>query len=164
MGTGDIAMDKNRRQVLKAGSAVSLLTLVAAAGWLKPGEAHAEGWNKGAFETHSLDETMKALGGSAPVPSNDIVFFSTPDIAENGAVVPVGITSKVPQTESIAILIEKNPNMLAAVFDIPPETDASLSTRIKMAQTSNVYALVKANGKYFVTSKEIKVTLGGCGG
>jgi sulfur-oxidizing protein SoxY len=98
------------------------------------------------------------------VPSNDIAFFATPDIAENGAVVPVGITSKVPQTESIAILIEKNPNMLAAVFDIPPGTDASLSTRIKMGQTSSVYALVKANGKYYVTSKEIKVTLGGCGG
>ena len=158
-------MDTNRRQALKAGSALSLLTLVAAAGWLEPGEAAAaEPWNKGAFDTHSLDETMKALGGSAPVPSNDIAFFATPDIAENGAVVPVGITSKVPQTESIAILIEKNPNMLAAVFDIPPGTDATLSTRIKMGQTSSVYALVKANGRYYVTSKEIKVTLGGCGG
>ena len=158
-------MDTNRRQALKAGSALSLLTLVAAAGWLEPGEAGAaEPWNKGAFDTHSLDETMKALGGSTPVPSNYIAFFATPDIAENGAVVPVGITSKVPQTESIAILIEKNPNMLAAVFDIPPGTDASLSTRIKMGQTSSVYALVKANGRYYVTSKEIKVTLGGCGG
>src|SRR4051794_21868534 len=114
-------MDTNRRQVLKAGGALSLLTLVAAAGWLQPAvAAAAESWNKGAFDTHSLDETMKALGGSAPVPSNDVAFFATPDIAENGAVVPVGITSKVPQTESIAILIEKNPNMLAAVFDIPP--------------------------------------------
>jgi len=158
-------MNTNRRQALKATGAVSLLTLVAAAGWLEPGDAAAaEGWNKGAFETHSMDETMKALGGGAPVPSSDIAFFSTPDIAENGAVVPIGITSKVPQTESIAILIEKNPNMLAAVFDIPPGTDASLSTRIKMAQTSNVYALVRAGGKYYVTSKEIKVTLGGCGG
>jgi len=158
-------MNTNRRQALKATGAVSLLTLVAAAGWLEPGDAAAaEGWNKGAFETHSRDETMKALGGGAPVPSSDIAFFSTPDIAENGAVVPIGITSKVAQTESIAILIEKNPNMLAAVFDIPPGTDASLSTRIKMGQTSNVYALVKANGKYYVTSKEIKVTLGGCGG
>jgi sulfur-oxidizing protein SoxY len=158
-------MDTNRRHALKAGSALSLATLVAAAGWLTPAEAAAaDAWNKGAFETHSLDETMKALGGAAPLPSNDITFFSTPDIAENGAVVPVGITSKVPQTESIAILIEKNPNMLAAVFDIPPGTDPTLSTRIKMAQTSNVYALVKANGKYYATSKEIKVTLGGCGG
>jgi sulfur-oxidizing protein SoxY len=107
---------------------------------------------------------MKALGGGTPAASKDIVFFSTPDIAENGAVVPIGITSNVPKTESIAILIEKNPNMLAAVFDVPPGTEPTLSTRIKMQQTSNVYALVKADGKYHVASKEIKVTLGGCGG
>lgn len=157
-------MTTDRRRALKAGSAWTLLTLVAAAGWLKPGDAAAEAWNKGAFETHSMDETLKALGGSTPTSSKDIAFFSTPDIAENGAVVPIGIRSSVPKTESIAILIEKNPNMLAAVFDIPPGTDSSLSTRVKMGQTSNVYALVKADGKYYVTSKEIKVTLGGCGG
>jgi sulfur-oxidizing protein SoxY len=158
-------MDTNRRHALKAGSAMSLLTLVAAAGWPTPGAAAAtEDWNKAAFDTHSLDETMKAFGGGAPVPSSDVVFFSTPDIAENGAVVPIGITSKVPRTSSIAILIEKNPNTLAAVFDIPPGTDPSLSTRVKMAQTSNVFALVKAEGRYYVASKEIKVTLGGCGG
>ena len=157
-------MDEMRRQVIKAGGAWTVLALVAAAGWLKPGSAEAEAWNKAAFDTHSLDETMKALGGTSPVPSKDIVFFSTPDIAENGAVVPIGITSNVPKTESIAILIEKNPNMLSAVFEIPPGTDPSLSTRVKMGQTSNVYALVKADGKYHYTSKEIKVTLGGCGG
>ncbi|MFI4887919.1 MAG: thiosulfate oxidation carrier protein SoxY [Burkholderiales bacterium] len=157
-------MNTNRRQALQAGSAWTLVTLVAAAGWLKPDDAVAEGWNKAAFDTRSMEQTLKALGGGTPAPSKDIVFFSTPDIAENGAVVPIGITSNVPKTESIAILIEKNPNMLAAVFDIPPGTHPSLSTRIKMAQTSNVYALVKADGKYYVTSKEIKVTLGGCGG
>ena len=158
-------MDTNRRQALKGGGGLTLLALLAAAGWLKPGDAAAaENWNKGAFETKSMDETLKALGGSAPVQSKDIAFFSTPDIAENGAVVPIGITSSVPKTESIAILVEKNPNMLAAVFDIPQGTEPSLSTRIKMGQTSNVYALVKADGKYHVASKEIKVTLGGCGG
>jgi len=158
-------MDTNRRHALKAGGALSLATLIGAAGWAGPAAAAAgDPWNKSAFDTHSLDETLKALGGTGPLPSNDIAFFSTPDIAENGAVVPVGITSKIAQTEAIAILIEKNPNMLAAVFDIPAGTEPSLSTRIKMAQTSNVYALVKANGKYYVTSKEIKVTLGGCGG
>ena len=156
-------MDHDRREALRRGGAVSLLTLVAAAGWLPRGAA-AETWNKDAFATHSLDDTMKALGGSAPVPSKDIVFFSTPDIAENGAVVPIGITSNVPKTEAIAILVEKNPNMLSAVFDVPAGTEPSLSTRIKMGQTSNVYALVKADGKYFVAAKEIKVTLGGCGG
>lgn len=157
-------MNTQRRQVLKQGGGVTLLTLVAAAGWLAPREAAAQSWNKAAFETQSMDDTMKALGGGTPVPSKDIVFVSTPDIAENGAVVPIGVTSNVPKTESIAILVEKNPNMLAAVFDIPAGTDPALSTRIKMGQSSNVYALVKADGKYYVASKEIKVTLGGCGG
>jgi sulfur-oxidizing protein SoxY len=157
-------MNVKRRDVLKQGGGVTLLALVTAAGWLAPRDAAAQSWNKAAFETQTMDETMKALGGSAPVPSKDIQFVSTPDIAENGAVVPVGVTSAVPKTESIAILVEKNPNLLAAVFDIPAGTDPSLSTRIKMGQSSNVYALVKADGKYYVASKEIKVTLGGCGG
>ncbi|MEP7274780.1 MAG: thiosulfate oxidation carrier protein SoxY [Betaproteobacteria bacterium] len=157
-------MNRQRREVLKQGGGVTLLALVTAAGWLTPRDAVAQGWNTAAFETKSMDDTMKALGGGAPVPSKDIAFVSTPDIAENGAVVPVGVTSSLPKTESIAILVEKNPNMLAAVFDIPPGTDPALSTRIKMGQSSNVYALVKADGKYYVASKEIKVTLGGCGG
>ena len=143
---------------------MTLLGLLAGAGWLAPGEAAAQAWNKAAFEAKTMDEAVKAMGGAAPAQSKDIAFVSTPDIAENGAVVPVGVTSAIPKTESIAILIEKNPNMLAAVFDIPPGTEPSLSTRVKMGQTSNVYALVKADGKYYVTSKEIKVTLGGCGG
>jgi sulfur-oxidizing protein SoxY len=143
---------------------MTLLTLVAAAGWLKPGDALAADWNKAAFDTKTMDETMKALGGTAPAQSKDITFFSTPDIAENGAVVPVGVTSAIPKTESIAILVEKNPNMLTAMFDLPAGTEPSISTRVKMGQSSNVYALVKADGKYYVASKEIKVTLGGCGG
>jgi sulfur-oxidizing protein SoxY len=157
-------MNTKRRHVIKTGGGVTLLTLLAAAGWLRPELAWADDWNKAAFETKSMDDTMKALGGGSPAASKEITFFSTPDIAENGAVVPIGITSTVPKTESIAILVEKNPNMLAAVFDIPAGTESSLSTRIKMGQTSNVYALVKADGKYYVASKEIKVTLGGCGG
>ena len=157
-------MNLQRRKALRTGSGLTLLTLVAAAGWLRPEDALAADWNKAAFETNSMDATLKALGGSTPAQSKDIAFFQTPDIAENGAVVPIGITSNIPKTESIAILVEKNPNMLAAVFDVPAGTDPSLSTRIKMGQSSNVYALVKADGKYYVASKEIKVTLGGCGG
>ncbi len=157
-------MGTTRRDVLKSGGGATLLALLAAAGWLAPGSAHAQAWNKAAFDTKTLDETMKALGGGAPAQSKDIAFVATPDIAENGAVVPIGIASAIPKTESIAILIEKNPNMLAASFDIPPGTDPAISTRVKMAQTSNVHALVKADGKYYVATKEIKVTLGGCGG
>lgn len=157
-------MDLQRRKALRTGSGLTLLTLVAAAGWLRPEDALAADWNKAAFETNSMDATVKALGGGTPAQSKDIAFFQTPDIAENGAVVPIGVTSNIPKTESIAILVEKNPNMLAAVFDVPAGTDPSLSTRIKMGQSSNVYALVKADGKFYVASKEIKVTLGGCGG
>jgi sulfur-oxidizing protein SoxY len=157
-------MGTTRREWLKSGGGATLFTLLAAAGWLRPADALAEAWNRAAFEAKTMDETMKALGGGTPASGRDIAFVSTPDIAENGAVVPIGVASAIPKTEAIAILIEKNPNMLAAVFDIPAGTDPAISTRVKMAQTSNVYALVKADGKYYVASKEIKVTLGGCGG
>ena len=159
-------MDAGRRKALRKTGEVSLLTLLAAAGWLPAGVARADapGWNGKVFSTHSMDETLKALGATPPAQSAEVTFFSTPDIAENGAVVPIGVRSAVPKTESIAILIEKNPNMAAAVFDIPPGTEPALSTRVKMGQTSNVYALVKADGKYYTAAKEIKVTLGGCGG
>ena len=159
-------MDEMRRRLVQSGGGMTLLGLLVATGWLKPEQAlaQAQTWNKAAFDTHTLADTMKALGGGDPAQSKDIVFFQTPEIAENGAVVPIGVTSNIPKTESIAILIEKNPNLLAAVFDIPTGTEASISTRVKMAQSSNVYALVKADGKYYVAAKDIKVTLGGCGG
>lgn len=159
-------MNENRRKVVKGAGGATLLTLLAAAGWLKPGELLAADaparWV--AFEATTMDQAYKTIAGGAPAPSKDIVFFSTPDIAENGAVVPIGVTSNLPKTESIAILIEKNANMLAASFDIPQGTEPAVTTRVKMGQSSNVYALVKADGKYHVASKEIKVTLGGCGG
>ena len=157
-------MDAVRRKVVKTGGGATLLTLLAAAGWLKPGEALAADWNKAAFESKTLDDAYKSIAGGTPAPSKEIAFFQTPDIAENGAVVPIGGQSNLPKTESIAILVEKNPNLLAASFDIPQGTEPLVTTRVKMGQSSNVYALVKADGKYHVAFKEIKVTLGGCGG
>ena len=157
-------MDSLRRNVLKAGGAAALGWALAAPGALRAGAASAQAWNKAIFEAHGLDATLKAMGIGKPAASKDVNFVSTPDIAENGAVVPIGVTSAIPNTESIAILIEKNPNMIAAVFDIPPGTEPSITTRVKMGETSNVYALVKADGKYYAAMKEIKVTLGGCGG
>jgi sulfur-oxidizing protein SoxY len=157
-------MNRTRRRMLREGGGLTLAALLAAAGFVPRDAAAAQTWNKAAFDTRSMDETLKAIGGSPPAQSKDVTFLSTPDIAENGAVVPIGIASAVPKTEAIAILVEKNPNMLAAIFDIPPGTDPTISTRIKMGQTSNVYALVKADGRYYVASKEIKVTIGGCGG
>ena len=157
-------MNRGRRKALRSGGSATLLALLAAAGWLPPRAGRAQTWNKSAFDAPNLSEAMQALGGADPAQSRDIVFFQTPEIAENGAVVPVGISSNLSKTEAIAILVEKNPNMLAAVFDIPPGTEPAITTRVKMAQTSNIYALVKADGKYYFASKEVKVTLGGCGG
>ena len=156
-------IDRSRREFLQAGSGVGVLALATAAGLIRPGEALAQEWNKAAFETKSVAATLKALGGSGSTESTQIQI-TAPDIAENGAVVPITIESAIPKTEAIAILIEKNPSTLSADFDIPPGTDPFITTRVKMAETSNIYAVVKAGGKYFHAAKEIKVTLGGCGG
>ncbi|HSP78463.1 MAG TPA: thiosulfate oxidation carrier protein SoxY [Myxococcaceae bacterium] len=156
-------MNEQRRLILKAGGGLGVLALAYAAGLLKPGSALAADWNKTAFEARSMEGVLKAVGGSAPAESKEIEL-SAPDIAENGAVVPITIESKLPKTQSIAILVEENPGALSAQYDIPEGTDPYVMTRVKMGQTSKVVALVKADGKYYFTTKEVKVTLGGCGG
>lgn len=156
-------MNQKRRSVLRAGGSAALWVAFAGVGLLVPNAVVAADWNKAAFDGKTVPDALKALGGGVPANSSDILL-KAPDIAENGAVVPIGIESKIPGTQSIALLVEKNPSPLAAAFDIPAGTEASVTTRVKMGETSNVYALVQANGKYFVTKKEIKVTLGGCGG
>lgn len=156
-------MNDARRKVLKGTGGAAVLGIAFAAGLFRPGSAWAQNWNKSAFQTKSLNDAVKAMGGSGAAESKDIVITS-PDIAENGAVVPFTIASKVPKTESIALLVEKNPNILAANFQIPDGTEPWVNTRVKMGQTSNVIALVKADGKFYYASKEVKVTLGGCGG
>jgi sulfur-oxidizing protein SoxY len=158
-------MDAKRRDLLKAGGGAGVLALFVAAGLLKPEEvfAQAQNWNKAAFDTKNLNDTVKAFGGASSTDSPNIVI-TAPDIAENGAVVPVSIEARLPRTQSIALLIEKNPNALSANFEILEGTDPFVTTRVKIAETSNVYALVKADGKFYHAVKEIKVTLGGCGG
>ncbi len=156
-------MNQMRRTTLKAGGGAGVLALLAAAGFAIPGSAWAADWNKAAFEGKSTQDALKALGAGSPANSGDIVIRAA-DIAENGAVVPVGVESKIPGTQSISILVDKNPNALAASFDLPAGTEPSVTTRVKMGQTSDVYALVKADGKFDVAKKEIKVTIGGCGG
>ena len=155
-------MNNQRRTVLKSGSGAALLGLLAAAGIITPGMALAD-WNKAAFDAKSMADTLKALGVAGTTDSKD-VQVTGPDIAENGAVVPVGVSSTLPNVSMVAILIEKNPNALSATFNLPEGTEANVQTRVKMGQTSNVYALVKSDGKFFMATKEIKVTLGGCGG
>ncbi len=152
-----------RREALKAGSATAIFGLFVSAGLVSP--SHAQGaWNQAAFSAKGIADVVKGLGGSAPTPTKDVSWGSTPEIAENGAVVPVAVESKIPKTESISILVEKNPSSLTASFTIPDGTDPMVSTRVKMGETSMVHALIKADGKYYIASREIKVTLGGCGG
>jgi len=155
-------MSENRRDFIKASGAMGLL---AAAGLLGAEAAVAQqpARNKAAFEAKSVNDAVKALGGASAAESKDIAITG-PDIAENGAVVPVSVASKIPNTQAVYIMVEKNPNTLAAGFNIPQGTEPSVTTRIKMGQTSNVYAVVKADNKFYMASKEIKVTLGGCGG
>lgn len=150
-------MNQQRRSLLKYSA---IFGLMASTGLISV--AQAQEWNKAAFEGKSLDGVFKILGaGSAD--KSDAVTLNAPDIAENGAVVPVGISTTL-KAEQMAILVEKNPSALAAQFFIPAGTDSFVTTRIKMGQTSNVYALVKADGKWNMAVKEVKVTLGGCGG
>ena len=155
-------MNNQRRDTLKAGGSLGMLGLLAAVGLIKPETAQAA-WNKAAFDAKDMDAAFAAVGAGKPAASADI-SITAPDIAENGAVVPVGVVSKLPKTEYIAIMIEKNPAMLAASFTLPEGTAADVQTRVKMGQTSNVFAVVKADGKFYMTKKEVKVTLGGCGG
>jgi sulfur-oxidizing protein SoxY len=153
-------MNGVRRTILKLGTSVAVVTAAMVAGVVKPGLALS--WNKAAFESKALAEALKSMGATNPSESRDIVI-TAPDIAENGAVVPIAVTSRIPGTQSIAILAEKNPFPLAATFDVSGGSDAYVSVRLKMGQTSNVYAVVKADGKFYSAVKEIKVTIGGCG-
>jgi sulfur-oxidizing protein SoxY len=147
----------DRRQVLKQSS---LLAALATMGLL-PATASAQA-NPDAFAAKSVADVLKALG--AEPAANDEVQLSSPEIAENGAVVQVAVNSRVAGTQEIAVLVEKNPMPLVASFTIPAGTDPSVQLRAKMGQTTQVWALVKANGRWYSAQKETKVTLGGCGG
>jgi sulfur-oxidizing protein SoxY len=151
-----------RRNVLKGAGAAGAVSVAMAAGLLKPGMAFAADWNKAAFESKDLGSVMSAVGGTGAAAGD--ISVKAPDIAENGAVVPVEITSNIAGTESITIIGEKNTQPLIAQFDLSNGAQGYVSTRIKMGNTSNVRALVKAGGKMYTAAKEVKVTIGGCGG
>jgi sulfur-oxidizing protein SoxY len=155
-------MNNVRRHFLKLTGGAGALTVAAASGLLANGATFAANRNEAALVARSMQDVLKHLGVSNMIDSKDITI-TAPDIAENGAVVPVAVASKIPNTENIAIIAEKNPAPLAATFDVMPGTDAYISTRLKMGQTSDVRAIVKAGGKHFTAVKEVKVTVGGCG-
>ena len=155
-------IDRSRRTILKCTGAFGALAVGLVAGLVKSSNAVAAQWNKAGFESRALADALKALGAGNPVESKDIVI-TAPDIAENGAVVPVAVTSKIPNTQQISIIAEKNPRPLLATFDVSSGGEGYISTRIKIGETSDVWAVVKADGKFFAAKKEIKITVGGCG-
>jgi sulfur-oxidizing protein SoxY len=116
-----------------------------------------------AFKQKSAADAIKALYGRTAEPS-DKVKMDAPEIAENGAVVPISVTTTLSDVTSISFLVAENPSALAASYKIPAGTLPSVANRLKMAKTTNVIAIVEAGGKLYSTTKEVKVTVGGCGG
>ena len=152
----------NRRTLLKRSLAVSAVTVAASAGLLAPGQVLAA-YPKGAFEAKdSASALSNALGSSDYSESGDIKI-KAPDIAENGSVVPVTVSTGLSNVESVTLLAEANATPLLGSFDLS-NAEAYVSTRIKMGKTGNVVAVVKSGGKLFSAKKEVKVTIGGCGG
>jgi sulfur-oxidizing protein SoxY len=152
-----------RRLFLKGGLA-TCAAFAATAGLLAPGKLLAA-WQATAFESNNVDDAIKNAFGTQQATVSDAVQFKVlPEIAENGAMVPVEVTTTLPNVESISILVEKNPNPLAATFMLGSDTNGTIATRVKMSKTSDVIALVRSDGKLYTARKEVKVTVGGCGG
>ena len=154
-------MNATRRLLLKSAASAGLIATAVAAGLLRPARVLAD-WNSAAFAARQVGDALAAIGAGAATATADVVV-KAPDIAENGAVVPVEVVTPLAGVESIAILGEKNVYPLVALFALA-EFDGSLSTRIKLGQTASVRAVVRAGGKTYTATKEVKVTAGGCGG
>ena len=156
-------MNTRRRRTLEAAGGMGLYAALAALGLVPAGASAAPPFNAAAFQTRSIADTLKALGANATSDSTDIAIVAN-EVAENGALVPVTVRSRLPGTEMIALLVEKNPNALAGAYFLLDGMEPEIAMRIKMNQSSDVYAVVKADGRFYTTRREIKVTLGGCGG
>jgi sulfur-oxidizing protein SoxY len=156
--------DPTRRLILKGVAMVALASLGVARFGLMPAFAAAnDKYPEDAFKQKSSDDAIKTLYGKTAEPS-DKVKLDAPEIAENGAVVPISVSSTLADVTSISILVAENPNALAASYKIPAGTVPNVANRLKMAKTSNVIAVVEAGGKLYSATKEVKVTVGGCGG
>ena len=149
-----------RRKLLRTAAATSLVGL--AASWSMFAQANTR--PQMAFDADDVDATLKALFGENGVQDSDQITVKGPEIAENGAVVPIKITANLDNVESIAMIVPKNPAPMVASFDLQPGIVPEVSVRIKMGKTSDVIALVKANGQVYRGASEVKVTIGGCGG
>ena len=156
-------MNIKRRVLLKGTLAVGAIGAAAGAGLLTPRMALAA-WSKEAFQAKDMNSALSGLFGASDLTGSDKIKIKAPDIAENGAVVPISVTSDLGGVDTISIFADKNATPLTASFVLGPGTEAYVSTRIKMGKTANVVAVVKAGDKLFSSSKEVKVTIGGCGG
>jgi sulfur-oxidizing protein SoxY len=152
-----------RRSFLKGTLAGSAVAVAVSAGMLSPRQVLAA-WPKDAFNAESVNTALNNLFGDDLTKPSDDIDIKAPDIAENGAVVPVTVSTGIANVDEIAIIAEKNPTPLAGNFKLASNAKGFVSTRIKMGQTSNVIAVVRADGKSFSARKEVKVTIGGCGG
>ena len=156
-------MNTKRRTFLKSSAVASAVGVAVSAGLITPRSVFAA-WPKAAFEATDVNAALTgAVGGTSLTNSGDIKV-KAPDIAENGAVVPITVTSKIAGTESISILVSNNNTPLAASFNLSGSAEGFVSTRIKMGKTSDVVVVCKAGGKLYTAKKEVKVTIGGCGG
>lgn len=149
-----------RRRFLKL---TGTLAAAFSAGLLLPARAWAAAWNKPAFDAKAVAAVYQQLRAGTPIESSEILI-KAPEIAENGAVVPVEVTSRIAGTTAISLLVDKNPSPLVSTFRFANGAEGFVSTRIKMGETSAVRVLVEAGGKFYVAAREVKVTLGGCGG
>ena len=122
-------------------------------------------WPTDAFDAETMEAVTQALYGADSAEASDAITFKAPDIAENGAVVPISVAADIDNADSVALLVANNPSPLAATFEMMNPGKPDVGTRIKMGKTSQLVALVRAEGKlYTATSSEVKVTIGGCGG
>ena len=152
-----------RRTFLKGTLASSVLSVAVGAGVLTPKMVLAA-WPKSAFDAKATSDTMNALYQTSNIPKSSDIKIKAPDIAENGAVVPVTVSTGMGDVSNISIIVEKNPQPLAAHFNLSGTATGFVSTRVKMGKTSNLTVVIKAGGKLHMASKEVKVTIGGCGG
>ena len=156
-------MNHNRRVLLKGSLAAGAVGAAIGAGLLAPKTAMAA-WAKAAFDATDVNAALAGAMGSSDTTTTDKIKLKAPDIAENGAVVPITVTSNIDGTSSMSILVPKNASPLTSTYTFGSNTQGYISTRVKMGKTSDVIAVVKANGKLYSTTKEVKVTIGGCGG
>ena len=152
-----------RRIFLKGSLATGAVGMAVSTGLLTPRVSLAA-WSKAAFEATDVNGGVSALFGSSSMDKSGKIKIKAPDIAENGAVVPVSVTTSIDGTSSISIFADKNATPLTADFQLGPGAEGYVSTRIKMGKTANVIAVIKAGDKLYSASKEVKVTIGGCGG